>query len=168
MVQGRCLLAALGLGALPEVSWARHLGCLLTGQRRSVRLGFSLAKSFAGFLPLCTLKPNNSAVALGWGRRRGGSWLALSEGTPLPSSVRGIILGLSVLRASEGGSPQLQTSFHLAWPPSHLYWVYKLFFPLPFKNHCLFVEPLLLKLVQYLKCHFCPGLLIMHERGPLT
>lgn len=40
---------------------------------------------------------------------------------------------------------------------------YKFFFPTSLKNHCLFVEPPVLKLVQYLKCHFYPGLLIMHE-----
>lgn len=42
------------------------------------------------------------------------------------------------------------------------------FFLLSFKNDCLFVEPLVLKLEQYLKCHFCPGLLKMHELVPLA
>lgn len=65
-----------------------------------------LVKSFAGCLLLGTLNPNNFVVVMGWGGRRVSYWLA-SENTPFPSSVWGIILDLSVLKASEGGSPQL-------------------------------------------------------------
>lgn len=37
---------------------------------------------------------------------------------------------------------------------SRLYWVYKFFFPLSFKNRCLFVESLVLQLVQSLNVIF--------------
>lgn len=41
------------------------------------------------------------------GREEGELLVGVSENTPFPSSVWGIILDLRVLKASEGGSPQL-------------------------------------------------------------
>lgn len=106
-----------GLSALPEVSWAWQLGCAcLKGQRRSGRWGSSLMKSFVGFLLLCTLNPNNLVVAMGWGGRRVSDGLVFWRTRPFLLLCEEFS-GSVCFKASEGGSPQLPASFHLAWPP---------------------------------------------------
>lgn len=149
-------------------SWDKYLGGVcLKGQRRNGQLGSSSVKFFAGFILLHTWNPNISVMVMGGAGGEGKLLVGISKNIPfilLCEELFWIWVFWGLQKVAHHSFKFFP--FIFTGPCCIFIGFINSFFPISFKNYCVFVEPLVLKLVQYLKCHFCPGLLIMHELVP--